>query len=85
MLLFLGPGRDALNIFCLVAAVELAPVDTGTFNNRVDFPHAAGPLLLHGGDEADDLLMARGQGFVRRRGGFNYRGFTLQVTIDGPE
>ncbi len=48
VLLLLSPGRHTLDVFCLVAAVELTPVDTRTFNNRVDFRHAAAPLLLHG-------------------------------------
>ena len=56
--LFLRPGADLVDPLALVAAVELAAIDTRVFQQRFKIADRSQPLLFDVANLREDLLMA---------------------------
>ncbi len=55
--LFLRPGADLIDPLTLIAAVELAPVDAGIFQQRIQLAHARQPVTFDLSNLREDLLV----------------------------
>ena len=64
--LFLGPGGHFFQPFALIAAIELAPVETGGFQYRLNLARLFQPLLFERVNAFNNLLVAFGQRFFSR-------------------
>ena len=55
--LFLRPGADLVDPFPLIAAVKLASINPGIFDDCVNLANGLNPFLLDVGNLRDDFFM----------------------------